>query len=104
MDVSKLSIIKCIKKVPDNIEAIKFNGKNFNEIYAYLRTKAVYSSFIKTKTLRQVHFFDNFTLKKVNIDNYIVFDPKIRSFEVLPEFEFKEKYVVKGTIYTEDEA
>lgn len=93
-----------IKKDPDPVQAVLFTGFNFEEIHEFLKRKAVYSWLVKTKFIKQVRFFDSFTLHKINVDNYLVFDPKIRSFEVMSAFEFEKKYAYQSSkIESEDD-
>ena len=87
-----------IKKDPDPVQAVLFTGFNFEEIHDFLKRKAVYSWLVKTKFMKQVRFFDSFSLHKINVDSYLVFDPKMRAFEVMPEFEFKDKYMYKSSL------
>lgn len=93
-----------IKRDPDPVQAILFTGFNFDEIHDFLKRKAVYSWLVKNKFIKQVRFFDSFTLHKINVNNYLVFDPKIRSFEVMPEFEFKNKYAYKSSLEENEDA
>lgn len=93
-----------VKRDPDTVQAILFTGFNFKEIHNFLKRKAVYSWLVKTKFIKQVRFFDSFTLHKINVNNYLVFDPKIRSFEVMPEFEFEKKYMYKSSLEESEDA
>jgi hypothetical protein len=93
-----------IKRDPDPVQAVLFTGFNFEEINAFLKAKAVYGYLVKTRTLKQIRFFDNFTLLVINVGNYLIFDPKVRLFEVMPEFEFEKKYLYKDTIVEKKDA
>lgn len=76
-------------------------------MYTHLDGQLVQTEEVKffvNKFIKQVRFFDSFTLHKINVDNYLVFDPKIRSFEVMPEFEFKNKYIYKSSLKENEDA
>ena len=93
-----------IKKDPDPVQAAMFSGFNFAEINDFLKAKAVYGWFVCTRTLRQVRFFDNFTLRRINEGNWLIYDPKTKVFDILPDWKFQEEYLYKDSIVEEKDA
>ena len=92
-----------VKKDPDPVQAVMFSGFNFAEIHDFLKAKAVYGWLICTKKIRQVRFFDNFTLRCINEGTWLIYDPKTKVFDILPDLKFQENYECQSTITEEKE-
>jgi len=85
-----------VKKDPDKVEAVQFNGLNFLEIDKFLRSKAIYSEFISKGKKHKIMFYDNFEKTEIDIGKYLVYDPVRKSLTIMNEVDFKEKYEETG--------
>lgn len=61
-----------VKKDPDKVEAVQFNGLNFLEIDKFLRSKAIYSEPISKGKKHKIIFYDNFEKTEIDVGKYLV--------------------------------
>lgn len=82
----------CVKKDPDKVEAVQFNGLNYLEIDKFLRSKAIYSELISKGKKRKIIFYDNFEKIEIDIGKYLIYDPVRKTLSIMNDTEFIEKY------------
>lgn len=85
-----------VKKDPDKIEAVQFNGLNYLEIDRFLRAKAIYSELISKGKKYKIVFYNNFEKTEIEVGKYIVFDSTLKVLSIMNEGDFKEKYEDTG--------
>lgn len=85
-----------VKKDPDKVEAVQFNGLNYLEIDKFLKSKAIYSELISKGKKHKIIFYDNFEKTEIDVGKYLVYDPVRKSLTIMNEVDFKEKYEETG--------
>lgn len=85
-----------IKKDPDKVEAVQFNGLNYLEIDKFLRSKAIYSELISKGKRHKIVFYNNFEKTEIDVGKYIVFDSAIKVLSIMSEVDFMAKYEETG--------
>lgn len=85
-----------VKKDPDKVEAVQFNGLNYLEIDKFLRSKAIYSELISKGKKHKIVFYDSFEKTEIDIGKYLVYDPVRKSLSIMDEMYFREKYEETG--------
>lgn len=85
-------IKKYVKRVPDQVEAVIFSGKNYPEINQFLQSKGFYSELIVENFKLKIVFFGTFDKTAINVHEYAVYDPVAKSIAVMDAIKFKETY------------